>query len=296
MLEKEFFKLESFNPAPYQDNIIVDLTGASKFDSNTVFYAGRYQVLVRAGSNTMYGTDGRELLTGFPVEITKIITIPQNFIIRAYCGGKSIVNLANQSIIVGTNPYSGAFKVNGTTTNTSIPTVSHIFGNAGSCGLVVNSSGVPILSSVASSGNCLGDGASVNVGRINASSAGSCLHILPVGGVFGTDYLFAFHCSGCPGLYQVHGGCGSAYGGAASGGSNSNSTTYNGGDTPYGTGGIGVSNAVFGNPGTGIGSANNGSDGSGAFFNGTNWINEIYRNNLSEVDGKIIIKYLGPLR
>lgn len=242
--------------------------------------------------------------------------VSQPFIIRGYCGGSSSYSYNTHIKVVGTNPYTGAFKVNGQTTKTAITPVTHIFGNAGSCGASFNEP---------SSGNCLGNGATVSD---YVSAAGSCLHIMPVNGVFGTDYYYAFHTTGAAGgrFLQTtthgttngggYGGSGGAYGGGASGNlePNSGGTVYSsvaGGSTPYGNGGAGVSGsnpAISGNNGTGIGhgyagiisgsashvSVSQTPHGAAAFFNGTGW-EEITTLPASFEDGKIIIQYLSAI-
>lgn len=293
MLQKEFFQVQPFNPNPYWDPVIVNLSGAQKFEEDAVFKPGRYRVVVNAGStNTLGGT------IHYPVVIQKDVAVNTNFIVRAYCGSKSDVNTG----LIGTNPYSGEFKVNGYTSRSVIPSVSHIFGNAGSAGFFSSSGTPPIPNEVASSGNCLGNGVFTSRGNITfatASSAGSCLHFMPVGGVFGTDYLFAFHSAGVPGRYgNAFGGGGSAYGGAASGGVQqggySGVSTPNGGSAPYGTGGAGVTDRISGNNGTGIGNGKNNGYGAGAFFDGQSW-NDETNYATSAVDGVIKVEYLGPL-
>lgn len=303
MLQKEFFRTQSFNPSPYWNNQLVSLSGAQKFDANTVFYPGRYKVVVNAGSNSLYGTGGGLLYLGKPVKIEKEIIVTEKFIIRAYCGGNSVIRLANNTGTVGTNPYVGEFKVNGMTAFPTVPpTVTHIFGNAGSAGFYSSSGTPPIPSYIASSGNCLGNGVLISRGDMtyfSASSAGSCLHFIPIYGVFGTDYLFAFHCAGLPGMYyDAIAGGGSAYGGAGSGGVYkggwSSITSGNGGSTPYGTGGAGVTNTIYGKNGTGIGNGKSNGYGAGAFFDGQNW-NDITTYITSETPGKIQVTYLGPI-
>lgn len=298
MLQKEFFNTSSFNPSPYWDNNLINLTGAQKWDNDTVFYPGKYRVSMNAGSNVCYGSDGSIIYFGKPVIIEKDIIVTKKFIIRAYCGGKSYVSVQSNSRIIGTNPYSGTFKVNGVTdAAVSVPSVSHIFGNAGSAGFYTSTGTSPLPTSIASSGNCLGDGVGTDRGsmRFSASSAGSCIHFLPVDGIFGTDYLYAFHSAGVAGMgYYIYGGGGSAYGGAASGGSINSSSTLQGGSTLYGIGGLGVSNSAQGNNGTGIGNGKNGFFGAGAFFDGQSWHDETTYAD-SAVDGKIQVTYLGPV-
>jgi hypothetical protein len=284
MLQKEFFQVQPFNPNPYWDPAIVNLSGAQKFEEDTVFVPGRYKIEVKAGSGSDYTTG--EYALGFGGLITENIVVNRTFIVRAYCGSAGKI-----SNFGGTNPYAGPFKVNGYSVNGVPPTVNHIFGNAGSVG---GSTGYDCPSS----GNSLGNGAII--GRYGYSSgAGSCLHIIPVGGTFGTDYLFAFHTTG--GTFGLEiGGTGGAYGGGASGTSasmfgESVVTTSNGGSTPYGQGGAGVNNRV-GNNGTGIGHGNNNGTGAAAWFNGTSWQDSTANpSSVTIPDGYIRITYLGPL-
>lgn len=284
MLQKEFFQVQPFNPNPYWDPVIVNLSGAQKFEENTIFVPGRYKIEVKAGKGNEYIT---EYGNGFGGLIIENIIVNRRFIVRAYCG-----SAGKMSNFGGTNPYVGPFKVNGYSVNGVPPTVNHIFGNAGSVG-----GGTAY--DCPSSGNSLGDG--TIIGRYGCTSgAGSCLHIIPVGGTFGTDYLFAFHTTGGVAGALNFAGTGGAYGGGASGGSASIFgervvATSNGGDTPYGQGGAGVYDRG-GNNGTGIGHGNNNTVGAAAWFNGTSW-QDSTADPLSVTipDGYIRITYLGPL-
>jgi hypothetical protein len=162
-----------------------------------------------------------------------------------------------------------------------------------------------------SGGNCLGSGGYGNNVAMG-SGAGSCLHFIPVGGTFGSNYLYAVQVApgGTPTL-SSSGGCaggGSAYGGAASGSADSTASggiaSHNGGSTPFGTGGAGVVappgvHTTRGNNGSGIGAGFGGNLGYGgaAYFDGTAWI-DANSNGLfggSQEDGHIIVKFLGPL-
>ena len=299
MLQKGFFITEPFNPDPFWDNTVVNLSGAQKFEKDTVFPAGRYSVDVQAGSSG----DNENVFRFAPRKIIQTFVVNSPFIIRAYCGSRG---WGNQP---GLNPYVGSFKVNGTASVANIPNVSHIFGNAGSAGGGVTGG------RGASGGNCLGNGA---VGSTTSSSgAGSCLHFVPVGGIFGTDYFYAVHIapSGEMGAGNGGGG-GSAYGGAGSGSASSSTThgfsTKNGGTTPFGQGGAGVyasagPTEVHGKNGSGIGAGFGGkalfntipqnSYGGAAYFNGTTWV-DANSNGLfggQTEDGHIIVKFLGPL-
>ena len=284
-LQNGFFMVKPFNPNPYINPVIVNLSGAQKFEEDTVFMPGRYKVEVKAGNGHEY-TPGEGVLN-FGGLITENIIVNRTFIVRAYCGSSG--KLQNFG---GTNPYVGPFKVNGYSVNGVPPTVNHIFGNAGSVG------GSTMYDSP-SSGNSLGDGAIISKYGWT-SGAGSCLHIMPVGGVFGTDYLFAFHTTGGISDPLSPGGTGGAYGGGASGSSISIAgetvvTTSNGGSTPYGQGGAGVKNRR-GNNGTGIGHGNNNGTGAAAWFNGTSWQDSSTdASTVSVADGYIRITYLGPV-
>lgn len=287
MFQKEFFNTSSFNPNPYLDNVIINLTGAQKFDADTLFFPGKYKVEVKAGNNHIDNSGASYGLLGFGGFIVENIEITTNFIVRAYCG-----SCGNVSVSGGINPYSGPFKVNGYSVNGVPPTINHIFGNAGSVG---GGTGYDCPSS----GNSLGNGAMIS--RYGWSSgAGSCLHIMPVGGVFGTDYLFAFHTTGGVAGLDT-GGSGGAYGGGASGTSasmfgESVVTTSNGGSTPYGQGGAGV-NKRIGNDGTGIGHGRADGIGAAAWFNGSYWQDSSADPSSVQLiaNGYIKITYLGPL-
>lgn len=263
---------------------IVNLNGAAKHDNDTKFIPGRYEVDIAAGGMYALWSNGYNASSAGG-KITQTITVTEPFIVRAYSGSRGTCDLNNATI--GTNPYSGPFKINGMSVNGTPSTVTHVFGNAGSVAMC--SSGVWCVSS----GNSLGNGAMITG---ISSGAGSCLHLVPIGGTFGTNYLFAFHTtSGVPNSFM--GGIGSAYGGASSGSSvsffgESTLSTSAGGSTPYGNGGAGVYNSV-GASGTGIGCGkiNNG-HGVAAWFNGSTWQNsDLIGTN--GADGYIRITYLG---
>lgn len=282
MLQKEFFQVQPFNPNPYWDPVIVNLSGAQKFEEDTIFKPGRYRIEMQAGSARSQLVNGYTDI-GFGGKIVQDITVEQDFIIRAYCGSKSsgTINFDGQ---VGINPYNGVFKINGVWAAQNVSAVNNIFGNAGSSGLYYNQI------SCSSSGNCLGDGGG------DTAAAGSCLHLLPVGGIFGTDYLYAFHTTGGVAGVLATGGTGGAYGGGA-GGTSYSGTAYSGGSTPYGNGG---SANTGGSDGSGIGhgkkqkSGTTAADGAAAWFDGTNW-NQSDMVASGYLDGKIFIKYIGPL-
>lgn len=299
MLQKEFFQVQPFNPNPYWDPVVVNLSGAQKFEENTIFVPGRYRVLARAAASV---APGCEALSG---EIQKDIVIENRFVIRAYCGSKA-----------GINPYSGPFKVN-PVLNQSVD-VNHIFGTCGS-----SNKGIPGEAESINwlgSGNCLGNGWSrVSYNSTFSVGAGSCVHIMPVGGVFGTDYYYAFHTTAAPAgnVLGANGGAGSAYGGSASGGSSSYGSmgsigqiSIRGGNTPYGNGGAGAYSGTgllassAGNSGTGIGCGKKPLIrdttplvtflGSTAFFNGTNW-EDPGTTGAQGAEGAIVITFLGNL-
>lgn len=304
MLQKGFFNVDPFNPRPYRDNTIVNLSGAEKFEANTVFVPGRYRVLVRAGGSVAPIRGGNLSGIALSGEIQKDIVIENRFIVRAYCGSKAGVNL-----------YSGPFKVD-PVLNQSVD-VNHIFGTCGS-----SNKGMPDLAESRDwlgSGNCLGNGWSRFFdNNIYSVGAGSCAHIMPVDGVFGTDYYYAFHATAAPSgnILGYNGGAGSAYGGSASGGSMSygsmgdhGQTSIRGGNTPYGNGGAGAYSgtgliaASVGNSGTGIGCGKKpltNSEllttflGSTAFFNGTNW-EDPGTTGAQGAEGAIVITFLGNL-
>lgn len=289
MLQKTFFRTLS---VPYKENPLIDLSGGEAFEENTVFVPGIYSIDVQAGAGVTYY--GRNI--GLPAKITQTIEIREPFIVRAYCGGSGTSSSA------GVNPYSGAFKVNAYMNASNVPAVSHIFGNSGSSYFGNANSDV-------TSGNCLGNGARVQ--QIGASGAGSCLHFVPENGVFGTNYLFAFHTtagvSGSGG--NLAAGVGSAYGGAGSGGAyrthvlggELTGRSYNAGSTPYGTGGSGVpvpsdERTVRGKNGTGVGYGYGGGvslNGVGAWFDGTEWLDSRAIGDNS--GGHIVVTFIRPI-
>lgn len=289
MLQRSFFITET---APYKENPVLSLSGGQAFEEDTIFAPGQYAIEIQAGDG--YSTHDQSYIR-CPAKITKNIVVKSPFIVRAYCGGSATGSSP------GTNPYSGAFKVNAYMTAGAVPSVSHIFGNSGSASFG-NANAMP------TSGNCLGNGGSItSPGTGYHSGAGSCLHLLPIGGTFGTDYLFAFHVTAAP----VRGaGSGSAYGGAGSGvgstfnilGGTGHTSSSAAGSTPYGNGGAGVgapssSSVTPGKDGTGIGyGAGGGSsvDGAGAWFDGTNW-NDSRTVGVKGSGGRIVITYIGAI-
>ena len=311
MLEKGFFNVEPFNPNPYLDPVIVDLSGAQKFEENTIFKPGRYRIEVAPGNNGL-NTYSSE----WPIlNMNYIETINEPFIIRAYCGGDG--NFLSKT--PGTNPYSGIFKVNGIDARTinrdNCPNgidVTHIFGAGGGNGKFYNStSGTGPGTSYGGGPNCLGDGnicfysdTSTNVNQYGG--AGSCLHLLPVSGVFGTDYLRAYQAS----PFLNSGTCGSVYGGGGGhrNGWHSSSLIYSrGGNSPYGNGAedyydSGSHTTIHTDTGIGGGnkvvtiSGRQSPVGAGAYFDGTQWNNAtgyVYYNGSNS--SYIRITYLGPL-
>lgn len=289
---------------------ILNLSGAQKFDDNTIFNGGVYSIDVVAGSSfigTAIDTPNTSSFgKGVGGKVSVTVTIPQPFVIRAYCGSKGNYNIG------GTNPYSGAFKENARYQASAPVAVNHIFGNVG--GSAIDANGVQIPGG----GNCLGNGVGINdvSNEKLGIGAGSCLHFLPIGGTFGSDYLFAAHCcAGATGTWRspfTVAGCGSAYGGSGAGygainSGGSHGTVYNGGRTPYGEAGVAVISDVPANfapaSGTGIGAglAQAGSvmpnwpiRGAAAYFNGEEWLTSNLYGNV-EQDGHIIVTLVSAL-
>lgn len=290
MLQKEFFNTSSFNPSPYWDPVIVNLSGAQKFEENTVFVPGRYRIEVAPGG--YFSSAGTSVQTRFAsyLNYEESITVP--FMVRAYCGSNASVSS------IGTNPYSGVFKVNGLTTDTQTNgvDVNHIFGAGGGNARTSGTYGVQYRGG----GNCLGNGSKDHNTFGGADiyfGAGSCLHLLPVNGVFGTDYIRAYHAAPYAGI------CGGAHGGGAAGPYGDGvSWTYRGGNSPYGNGG--ASNRAKGDGAGGGGTPKQYINqygnvvtmyvAGGAYFNGTNWI-DVSGDPLNTTTSLIRITYLGPL-
>lgn len=294
-----FFNTESFNPAPFWENtVLLDLNGAAKFEDDTVFPAGRYRIQIAPGEAYM-SDDVFEGL--FKTEYINYMDfeeeIKEPFIIRAYCGSDGT------SSSYGTNPYDGSFKVNGVGQNVKQNgiDVNHIFGAGGGNGYILGYNADTYLPG---GGNCLGNGAHcVNTAgslrRVNNYGAGSCLHLMPVGGVFGTDYLRAYHISAyapCPG---------GAYGGGAShknveGGGD---WYYRGGNSPYGIGGTTSSPEGKGIGGGGKiqiidlggGYTSEIARSAGAYYNGKIWIDHPSGTQTGTGSSYIKIIYLGGL-
>lgn len=298
MLENEFFQTQAYNAGPYP---VINLSGAEKYEQNTVFRPGKYRIELAPGKD--FG-GGSLAPYGYIVNMDLTDTITQPFIIRAYCGSD-----ATSLNDPGYNLYTGPFKVNAVDVNTisansPVPPidVNHIFGAGGGNGYNTGSGIAPLNTYKRSGGaNCLGDGNFTShhtMGGINkASGAGSCLHLLPVGGVFGTDYIRAYHAAPVS-------GCGSAYGGAGipllSIGEKDGHWFTRGGNSPYGNGAT-----VLGTPGSGPGAGgryleSNSIIGAGAYFNGTSWIDCPGNVLDNQGDGLvpssyIRLTYLGPV-
>lgn len=288
---------------------IVNLSGSQSFTENIIFPKGTYSVEVVAGSSfcgTAIDTPSSyNYSKGVGGKVITEITIGEPFIVRAYCGSKGNYGVG------GVNPYSGIFKESAKYQEQAPVYVSHIFGNVGGSAKDINSVRFP------GGGNCLGDGAGVSgINEKYGIGAGSCLHFLPVNGVFGTDYLFAAHCCAAAiGSWRAPfctAGCGSAYGGSGAGycamdSGGSHGTVWNGGSTPYGNGGTAVVSGVPANfspaSGTGVGAGLAQANvvmptwpikGAAAYYNGNEWVNSGLYGNLEE-DGHIIVKCIGYL-
>lgn len=302
MLQKDFFQVQPFNPNPYWDgSILVNLSGSQKFEDNTVFLPGKYKIEVAAGLDSLTISKQGSASTTYTnqtvyVSQNEVITTP--FVVRAYCGSN-----ATGSTSPGINQYSGAFKVNAvdarTLSSSNRPTgvdVNHIFGAGGGNGYsYINN---PITGAVwmyaGGGANCLGNGNVTIYGnqQTRSSGAGSCLHLIPVGGVFGTNYIRAYHVS--PSGTSIMGG-GAAFGGGATPQSNSDGWFTRGGNSPYGTGATTLYTA-----GNGIGAGKINMNGTGAYFNGYAWSNitttsNVLTNGVLGPNSYIRITWVGPL-
>lgn len=323
MLGKGFFNVKPFNPNPYPDPVIINLSGAQKFEEDTVFMPGRYRIEVAPGVNSFRPNYSGSLTLTTNMEYVE--TFLQPFIVRAYCGSDGVygVGLGGHG---GTNPYSGIFKVNAidarTINRNNYPhgiDVNHIFGAGGGNSRYYNStSGTGPGTSFGGGPNCLGDGnisdySDYGTGEYNMwSGAGSCLHILPVGGIFETDYIRAYHTTSV-GSYM-----GGAYGGGL--GSRDDYTSIGkfssrGGNSPYGNGSANYYDSqtqtyIYEDTGIGGGGkpiiidGNTYAGGGAAYFNGTIWqdasnFNVVYQKNGVKLPNAkssyIRITYLGPL-
>lgn len=296
MLQKGFFNVEPFNPNPYWENtVLVNLSGAQKFEENTVFLPGRYRIELAPGKNYDFIDTNKSFVTN----ISREETITQKFIVRAYCGSNG------ENGTAGTNSYSGAFKVNGINPGnvTQVPgiDVNHIFGAGGGNGWFGMAWGSHKY--YGGGPNCLGNGYYYTDGALNTTAwygAGSCLHILPVGGTFGTNYIRAYHAA------PVSVSPGSAFGGAGTGpgpGTGfADSWFTRGGNSPYGNGatsensqGTGIGSGGGRVYGTISGITKDWTVGAGAYFNGSNWVDA--PGNLTNTGSSYIkITYLGPLQ
>lgn len=306
-LQNGFFNVKPFNPQPYFDPVIVDLSGSQKFEEDTIFKPGKYRIEIAPGLHSW--AISRQGNTSATDSYAKTVYMSYDeeiltpFIVRAYCGSN-----ATGDTNPGQNSYTGAFKVNGidarTLNSSNRPDgidVNHIFGAGGGNGHTYYSQSIPgttiVFNEYFGGGcNCLGDG---NVYIVvtgtspfsRASGAGSCLHLLPVGGVFGTDYIRAYHTT--PSGVSGHPG-GGAYGGGATAVRSDGGWFTRGGNSPYGNGATSINT-----DGSGIGSGKT-YYGSGAYFNGGEWIdvpatlNTITAGVLAP-NSLIRITYLGPL-
>ena len=304
MLQKGFFLTDPFN---WKGRVLINLLGSQSFEDNTIFPKGVYRVDVVAGATfDGIGVDQPMSINkgkGVGGKVYTEVTMEVPFIIRAYCGSKGNYGIG------GTNPYSGPFKVNALYSESDVSAVNHIFGNRGGSMSISGQTG-----QFPGSGNCLGDGVGVNSNNNEkwGIGAGSCLHFIPVGGTFGTDYLFAAHCApaaiGWNGSPMCLAGCGSAYGGSAAGAAfYRNYTCYgwNGGSTPYGSGGTTVQYQHSGDcsaaNGSGIGAGKcwlNSSGlmtsptrGAAACFQNGVWADSALYGNVDE-DGHIIVTFI----
>lgn len=267
-----------------KDLPLPNLTGASKWEENTVYSPGTYKVTIRSGA-CYHPTLGMVGGVGF----TQTVTVNQKFFIRAYCGA------AANSAASGTNPYSGTYKRNASLTS-AIPSNGGIFGGPGGTRLISSTSGTPQPGGC----NCLGDGQSQGTYH---NGAGSCCHFIPVDGTFGTNYLFCFHCAGSTCIGGGRGanwgasGGGGAYGGGGGAARSMTPTAhygygYAGGAGAGGNGGSGggtstSAGGTAGGKGGGVGGGDGGkylSSSSGgqiaqitptyagvAFYNGSTW-------------------------
>lgn len=270
---------------PSVNEVICNLTGSSKKDDNTLYAPGRYRVQVAPGDSHLEGTDFTLVSNMDHIE-----TLTEPFMVRAYCGSSGTNN------VPGTNPYSGPFKVNtasGSACNGI--DVNHIFGAGGAQDYQYDS----IFGNcyIAGGGNCLGDGCINHYFADIPLGAGSCCHLLPINGVFGTNYLRAYHCTSA-GTAVGEISVGGAYGGGAG------AKGYRGGNSPYGNGGTAGGYIYQHNAGTGIGAGGKTSTinvngnastvyvGAGAYYNGTTWIDEP-GNGTNSGSSYIKITYLG---
>ena len=293
---------------PSVNETIVNLSGASAYTDSTIYAPGRYRIeaapgvwswdVVNVGDTSK--TDSAYKTVYFDQEET----ITEPFMVIGYCGSNAV-----SDTVGGTNPYSGEFKVNAVDARTIINNqldgvdVNHIFGAGGGNGsnyihtsIVGTGTVIDIRGYSGGGGNCLGDGNitsyTIDSGTTiyRSTGAGTCVHLLPMNGVFGTDYLRAVHLAPIGASAN-----GSAYGGAATIGNASGGWFTRGGNSPYGTGATTINSA-----GTGVGAGQPVTvGGAGAYFNGTQWVDITTRAN-SLTNGElgpnshIRITYLGP--
>ena len=312
MLQKGFFNTKPFNPNPYwEGTVLINLAGSQKFEEDTVFPAGKYKIEVAPGVDSWCVAnvgDSSKNATTKVVYFSQQETIKEPFIVRAYCGGNSANNTTP-----GVNPYSGVFKVNAVNATTlssgNKPNgidVNHIFGAGGGNGHYYYHAdpvgpvpGITLDLYYGGGGNCLGNGSiyidNRSDGTKRAGGAGSCLHLLPVGGTFGTNYLRAYQING----FSANGAFGSVRGGGAT---PSVSTTSGGsywftrgGNSPYGNGA--TSNGANG---SGVGAGKSSTGCSAVYFNGTTWADagisvNAMTNGVLAPNSMIRITWLGPL-
>ena len=316
MLQKEFFQVQPFNPNPYWENtVLINLSGSSKYEQNTIFVPGRYRIQIAPGLDSYSMANSSITTDWYTTYMDKTETITEPFIVRAYCGGN-----ASSATSGGTNPYSGAFKVNSVNASNfgnSMPNgvdVNHIFGAGGGNGKFhIRLLNIDYWVYLGGGGNCLGNGNvcvyNTNGGALCATGAGSCLHLIPVNGVFGTNYIRAYQITASPAKfttnqaeYEYYGknacGGGSARGGGATPSMQSNnveSAFTRGGNSPYGNGAT-----TLNSNGTGTG-AGKLYYSSLAYFNGSSW-SASGGTNVQTLKAGVIapksyikITYLGPL-
>lgn len=274
-----------------------NLLGASAWVHDDIVYPkGTYKVEI--GSGASWKNLGVNIYEPTGVGFTQTIVMKQKFVIRAYCGG------AGSPTDIGRNPYSGPYK-RSAVAQEGAQANGGIFGNSGGNTVLVTVR-TGSRSIIPKGGpNCLGDGAKYENNSVKFGGAGSCLHFMPVGGVFGTDYLACFHCAGSSvaaeptssrGPAQCAGGGGGAYGGGGGAGramSTSGAVSYfegwAGGPAAGGNGGAGggtakTHGATAGSKGAGVGAGDGGGAvvntsgsvpatgfGGVAFYNGSTW-------------------------
>lgn len=290
-LLNSFFMANSCAAGYKPNTVIVNLTGASSFTEDTVFKPGKYRIQIAPGlPSWVLGLKSLFISpAGKLVYIDRTETITKPFFIRAYCGSDAVSDKVG-----GTNPYSGPFKVNavnalslGKTMPSGI-SVNHIFGAGGGNAYIDATEYHTLFHTYSGGGNCLGNGACVYKSEGSgwdsiyvASGAGSCLHLLPTDGVFGTDYIRAYHVgASAVGWTSYIEMSGSTYGGAA--GASVGDKVISGGkggNSPYGAGGSktevdisGYGGTVYYGNGTGVGCGTIYTGPKGAVYDGAKWI------------------------